>query len=534
MQVNIIGLTWLGLGLLLGASICYGAVKARWEVGRTRELSERMAEEAVLRERLQSRESYIMQLNAQQDELGSRLGQLQEELNQEQQARAAAEEKNRHIPGLEAAVANREQQIAQLIDLNTKLREKQSELQTRIQEEQRTVAEKVVLLDKAQENLLAAFKALSAEALQTNNQAFLELARISLDKYQEGARSDLEKRQQAINQLIEPLKESLNRVDREIKEMENVRNLAYAGLSEQVKSMAHTQVQLQLETAQLVKALRMPSARGRWGEIQLKRVVEMAGMVEHCDFYQQQSVDTEEGKQRPDMLVRLPGDRFIVVDSKTPLLAYLEAIEANREETRLHSLKEHARQVRAHVNQLAGKSYWEQFQPAPEFVVLFLPGESFFSAALEQDPALIEYSSQQKVILATPTTLIALLLAVAYGWRQESVAENAVQISELGKTLYNRLSLMANYFNDLRKGLERSIEAYNRAVGSMEYRVLPTARKFKELGAANGKAIPVLEPVDKIPRHLLKQEDDTEEVQVYNTAACTYDDGNGHDTCPRK
>jgi DNA recombination protein RmuC len=369
------------------------------------------------------------------------------------------------------------------------------EMRQRFDEQQR-------MLGEAERKLSDTFRSLAADVLKNTNESFLTLAGERLNSVRQETSADLEARQKAIEGVIAPVKESLETLDNQIRAIENVRSAAYGSLSEQVRSLAETQTQLRSETANLVKALRAPVVRGRWGEIQLKRVVELAGMIDHCDFYEQGSVTTDDGRLRPDLVVRLPGDKNIVVDAKAPLQAYLEALEAPTDEIRAVKLKEHAAQVRIHTAKLSAKGYWEHLQPTPEFVVLFLPGETFFSAALEQDPALIEMGVSQRVILATPTTLIALLRAVSYGWRQELVAENAQKISELGQELYERIATMVEHLASLRSSLNTSVTAFNRTVGALQERVLPSVRKFKELGIASKKDLKEFEPIDNVPREL--------------------------------
>ena len=379
-------------------------------------------------------------------------------------------------------------------------------LQTRLEEERKASQEKLTLLNNAESKLADAFKALSADALRSNNQSFLDLAKQNLEAFQVNAKGELERRQSAIGDMIKPLKESLEKVDGKIGELEKNRVGAYSELREQVKALAQSHLQLQSETGNLVKALRVPHVRGRWGEIQLRRVVELAGMLQYCDFVEQETVATEESRIRPDLIVRLPGNRTIVVDSKVPFDAFYESISTTDEEVRASRLKDHARLVRTHITSLSRKSYWETVQPTPEFVLLFLPGETFYSAALENDPKLIEDGVSQGVIIATPTTLIALLKAVSYGWRQEQMADNAQEVSNLAKTLYDRLRVFTNHFDDIGRNLDRALDAYNKGVRSLESRVLVTARRFKERGAIAGEEIEILEPVDKAARALTRDD----------------------------
>ncbi len=410
---------------------------------------------------------------------------------------AAAREQAGRVPELTAECerARKESQ-----ELATRL----AGLEAQVMEERKGAVEKLALLNDAQSKLTDAFHALSARALQSNNQSFLELARETLGKFQESAKGDLEKRQQAITEVVTPVRESLAKVDAQINELERNRAGAYESLLTHVKSLIDTQQQLRAETGNLVKALRIPNVRGRWGEVQLRRVVEMSGMVDYCDFDLQQSVTSEDGGVlRPDMLVKLPEGKTIVVDAKAPVSAYLDALEAADDAARGEQLVRHAGHVRAHIDSLSRKAYWEQFDPTPEFVVLFLPGEMFFSAALERDPLLIEYGAEKRVILATPTTLIALLKAIFFGWRQQKLAKNAQEISKLGRDLFDRLSTMGGHIEKLGTSLGRSVESYNQAVASLETRVMVTARKFKDLEAGGAdQEIEALEPVDHVPRRL--------------------------------
>ena len=452
----------IGVGLLVGGllgAVIVGLVMA------ARVRANVQAQLQAAGERAQRAESLAEELRRQtrQDRLD--LDRVRQELSEASQSRAVAETK-----AAEAA-----------LNLN----------------EQKT------LLSQARQELSESFQALSGEALKQNNEAFLSLARSSFETLQSEAKGDLAQRQQAIDSLVKPLQDSLSRYDDQLRQLEQSRQAAYGGLDQHLKLLTESQQRLQSETGNLVKALRAPAIRGQWGEITLKRVAELSGMVAHCDFFEQESITVEGGRLRPDMVVQLPGGRQIIVDAKTVLAGYLDAHEASNEEQRLEGMRRHAAQVRSRMDELSVKAYWNQFAQTPEFVVLFLPGEQFLGAALEHDPRLIEDGFLRSVVLATPTTLMALLRAVAYGWRQERLTEHAEEAGRLGKDLYERMAVLTEHLNDVGQALGKSVSAYNKAIGSLETRILPAARRFKELGVSSEKEIPMLNPVELVSRKAL-------------------------------
>lgn len=382
------------------------------------------------------------------------------------------------------------------------LREQNVTLSTTLDFERRAAAERQQAEAKNRDQLIGTFASLAGDALAKNNESFLHLAQENLKQFQIKAQSELEHKEKSIEAMLKPVKETLEKTDAQLRQIEHERKEAYGSLTKHLELMAQTQQQLQGETRNLVQALRRPEVRGQWGEMTLKRLAELAGMVQYCDFYEQEQVMTADGALRPDMIVRMPDGREIIVDAKTPLDAYLSAVEAPDDATRALEYQRHARKVRERVKELASKAYWSQFKNSPDFVVLFIPGEQFLSAALDQDRALLEDALRQKVILATPTSFVALLRAVAYGWKQEALAANAEQIRGMGEELYNRLVTFTEAFARVGKNLDSGVAAFNKAVGSFDARVLPAARKFTELGITPKAELQNMEQIEKTAREV--------------------------------
>lgn len=393
---------------------------------------------------------------------------------------------------------------------NSKVRAQQSqinELTLKLKWEQQHKAELDEILDHTRDQLANTFNQLSNEALSRNNTNFLRLAEENLKRFQSEAKAELGSKEKAIEQLLKPINEALQNTSKQIHEIEKDRKEAYGSLNTTIAQMNLNQQQLQQETQNLVQALRRPEVRGQWGEMTLRRLAELSGMVAHCDFYEQTHTATETSSIRPDMIVRLPEKREIIVDAKTPLDAYLSAIQAKDDTTRKLELKRHAQIIRGRIKELSRKNYWAEYSQSPEFVVLFIPGEQFLSAALEVDPALLEDSMSQNIILATPTNFIALLRAVSYGWKQQKLAENAEIIRELGETLYKRLATFGNHLGKLGNSLGQSVNHFNSAVGSLERQVLPGARKFTEMGISSKSQITELPPIEQQPRQVQDKND---------------------------
>lgn len=473
------------LGLLIGSIAVY-FISLSLGKARVAEISGRLA----------AREEENKSLNERIGLMNARIDELNAALKSEAERRAASEARAEQTDKLEKELAVFQKELSDI-------KSEKARLEETLAKEREAAEKQLKTIEEAKTNLADAFKALSSDALSKNNEAFIQLAKQVLETFYKQASSTLGEKEKAIEVLVQPLREALDRYEKLIAELEKSRQGAYSGLEQQVKMLLESEKNLQKETSKLVTALSAPQVRGNWGELTLRRVAELAGMTEHCDFVEQESADTPAGRLRPDMIVYLPNGRQIIVDAKAPLRAYLESIETSDEAIRETKLHEHSRQMRARVMELCKKEYWEQFTPTPEFAVLFLPGEQFLGAALQADNALLEDAFEKKIILATPSTLIALLKAVAYGWRQESLAENAERISELGKLLFERLATLASHFEELGRSLDKSIQAYNKAVGSLESRVLVAARKFRELGVSGREDITELGQIDHTTRKML-------------------------------
>ncbi len=429
---------------------------------------------------------------------GALLGGLMASLIARSRSAATAvrlEESGRRIETLVAELHTARGDASARLEDAARLRETQAKLLADLEAERRAGQERLAAYQQAETRMREAFEALSRQALDRNAETFLNLAKTHLGEFQQGARTDLEARQTAIGELMKPVRDSLAKVDENLRRVEG----NHSTLAERLLALAQSEEKLKSETANLALALRAPGVRGRWGELQLRRVVELAGMLDHCDFDEQVSAEGEDGRLRPDLVVRLPGGRNIVVDAKAVVRAYVDAEQAGDETARAALLDEHARLVRDHMGRLSAKSYWEQFQPAPEFVVMFLPGENFFRAALHADPTLIERAVGQRVVLASPINLIALLWGAAQAWQQQRLADAAAEISENGREIYRRMTTLAQHFERLRQRLDGAVSAYNDVAGSLENRLLPMARRFRELGVAADE-IPTLPLIERAPR----------------------------------